>query len=88
MLQGSLNLKPYFGISVKNSELLAANKEDSSQQLIQSHMDSIKESIKNTHILVGDLEEAEFHIIRLCQKEKFSEEMSNDSSTQRPEYEM
>ncbi|KAI3356764.1 hypothetical protein L3Q82_003439 [Scortum barcoo] len=60
----------------KRKEQRAANKEDSSQQLIQSHMDSIKESSKNTHISVEDLDKAELHIIRFCQKEKFSEEMS------------
>lgn len=63
----------------KREELRAACEEasiDSGQQLIQSQMDSLKESFKNTRISVEDLDEAELRIVKFCQKEKFSEEMS------------
>ena len=55
---------------------------NSSQQLIQRQMDSFKESYKGTHISVEELDKAELHIIRFCQKEKFSEEIAAQSKRQ------
>ena len=66
-------------LSQRRKELCAASEEacsDGSQQLIQNQMNSFKESYKSTRISVEDLENAELHIIRFCQKEKFSEEIT------------
>lgn len=63
----------------RRKELCAASEEASlysSQSLIQSQMDTFKESYKSAHISVEDLDKAELHIIRFCQKEKFSEEIA------------
>ena len=75
-----LKLKALLGsLCQRRKELHAANQEaslDNGQQLIQSQMESFKERFKNTQIAVEDIDESELHIIRFCQKEKFSEEMS------------
>lgn len=46
------------------------------QQSTQNNMKKFKESYKSTHITTEDLDEAATHIVRFCQKEKFSEEMT------------
>lgn len=63
----------------KRKELCVTSVEnsfDNDRQLRQSQIDSFRTSFKPTQISVEDLNQAELDIIRFCQKEKFSEEVS------------